>query len=187
MFGERAMTPFFGCEILDHLSLPSLETLLANAMPDTLLSFLRRSSPPLRELVLGDESDFPRLAECLQPVPDLRRLEMWYPTAEAVFAGLAESPTLLPHVNALVLHVTENDISDSFWAVLHRALLARRTGCLLVRITVPGRLPDSKMPSPGIIAAFRALAVDGVQIQLGLTGEIWHVAGDQEMWNHTFA
>ncbi|KAJ7751720.1 hypothetical protein B0H14DRAFT_2980980, partial [Mycena olivaceomarginata] len=114
MFGERAMTPFFGCEILDHLSLPSLETLLANAMPDTLLSFLRRSSPPLQELVLGDESDFPRLAECLQPVPDLRRLEMWYPTAEAVFAGLAESPTLLPHVNALVLHVTENDISDSF-------------------------------------------------------------------------
>jgi hypothetical protein len=116
---------------------------------------------------------------------------MWFPTAEPpaedVFAGLAESPTLLPHLNALVLHVTEDVISDSFWAALHRALLARRAEFQLVQITVPGRLPDSKMPSPDIIVAFRALAVNGVQIQLGLTREIWHGIGRRETWNHTFA
>jgi hypothetical protein len=182
----RGMFPFVDCEILDHLSLPSLESLHAN-MSDNLLLFLRRSSPPLRELVLGNESDFPLLAECLQLVPDLRRLEMWYPTVEAVFAGLAEFPTLLPHVNAIALHITEDDISDSFWTALHRALLARRTGCLVVRITVLERLPDSKMPSPDIIAAFRALAVDGVQIQLGLTREIWPGVANRVTWNHTFA
>ncbi|KAJ7791070.1 hypothetical protein B0H14DRAFT_2936917, partial [Mycena olivaceomarginata] len=185
-FGKRGLSPLFDREILDHLSLPGLETLLVNANPDTLFSFLRRSSPPLRELVLGDESDFPLLIKCFHLVPDLRRLEMWFPTAEAVFAGLAESPTLLPHVNALVLHVTEDDISDSFWAALNRAL-ARRAEFQLVDITVPGRLPDSKMPSPDIIAAFRALAVNGVQIQLGLTRQIWHGVGRRDKWNHTFA
>jgi hypothetical protein len=112
---------------------------------------------------------------------------MWYPTAEVVFAGLAESQTLLSHVNALGLHLTEDDISDSFWAALHRALLARRTGCLLVRITIVGRLPDFKMPSPDIIAALRALALDGVQIQLGFTRESWKSIGDQETWNDIFA
>ncbi|KAJ7302197.1 hypothetical protein DFH08DRAFT_905730 [Mycena albidolilacea] len=179
MFGERATAPSYDFEILDRLSLPGLETLLANAIPDILLSFLRRSSPPLRELVLGKDSYFPLPAECLHLVPAL--------PSEAVFAGLAESPALLPHLNALVLHVTVYVISDSFWAALHRALLARRAEFQLVQITVLGRLPDSKMPSPDLIAAFRALALDGVQIQLGLTREIWHGVGDPETWNHTFA
>jgi hypothetical protein len=40
--------------ILNHLSLPTLETLfLRNVAADDLLSFLRRSSPPLKELILG--------------------------------------------------------------------------------------------------------------------------------------
>jgi hypothetical protein len=114
---------------------------------------------------------------------------MWYPTptAEDVFAGLAESPALLPHLNALVFHVDSAHISDSFWAALHRALLARRTGCLLVRIKVLQRLPDSRMPSPDIIAAFRALAMDGVQIQLGLTRDTWYSIKHRDTWNHTFA
>jgi hypothetical protein len=173
MFGECTMSPFFGCKILNHISLPSLEMLLANAMPNTLLSFLQKSSPPLLELVLGKESDFPPLAECLHLIPDLRQLELWFPTVEALFAGLTESPTLLPHINALVLHVTEDDISDSLWAALNGALLTHRTEFQLVDITVPGRLPDSKMPSPDIIAALRALAVNGVQIQLRLIRPIW--------------
>jgi hypothetical protein len=135
---------------------------------------------------LGNEPDFPLLAECLHLVPDLRRLELWFPTAEAVFSGLAESPALLTHVNALVLHVTEDDISDSFWAALNRAFLTRPAEFQLVDITVPGRLPDSKMPSPDIIAAFRALAVNGVRIQLRLIRPIWDGVADRETWNHTF-
>jgi hypothetical protein len=111
---------------------------------------------------------------------------------EDVFAGLAELPTLVPHLNTLVLNVDEEVIFASFWEALHRALLVRRTGFLLVRITMLEVLSNWRMPPPDIIAAFRAWAMDGIQIQLITrhNPKEWarrgHL-GPWEKWNHTFA
>jgi hypothetical protein len=82
MFGERAVSPDIGDDVLRWLSLPKLEVLPTSLIDSTandsddFLSFLTRSSTPLRELVLGNHMDIVPLTElCL--LPDLRRFEMW--------------------------------------------------------------------------------------------------------------
>ncbi|KAJ7784436.1 hypothetical protein B0H16DRAFT_1709151 [Mycena metata] len=102
-------------KILRHLSLPVLETLCVplNGITFSELSlFLKRSSPPLRHLIIGEEClDFPfsALEEWLRFVPSLLQLELHWvqqPVANDLFAALAETAShLLPHLQNLQLHV----------------------------------------------------------------------------------
>jgi len=194
MFGESGTCPYSEDYVLKHLSLPALETLSLSMdlisyqgrRLDDLVSFLKRSSPPLQELVLGfgcKELDFVGLAECLRLIPTLMRLEAWRPrgrVAEQLFAALAESPSLLPNLHTLTIHLSAPEVaetSDSFWTKLSLALAARRAQFRVFHLKIPVRLPDSWMPAPDITAAFRELAADGAQICIGDIDGIW---------NHTF-
>ncbi|KAJ7862011.1 hypothetical protein B0H14DRAFT_2741110 [Mycena olivaceomarginata] len=166
-------------DLLSHLSLPALETLGSDVSSDNL------SSPPLRELVLGNGWDFGPSAQYLGVSPHLRRLEVWYPQCHSVeqfFVALAESPFLLPRLDTLVMHFDNNQVydpSDSFWEKLNCALVARRTQFQLFHLTVPAGngMPEWKTPAPDMIVAFTELAADGVEIRLSANGGTW---------NHTF-
>ncbi|KAJ7902892.1 hypothetical protein B0H14DRAFT_2667982 [Mycena olivaceomarginata] len=185
MFGEGGTRPTSGQGLLSHLSLHALETLGSDGSSDNLFSFLSRSSPPLRELVLGNGLDFDPSAQYLGILPHLRRLEVWYPRCHSVeqfFVALAEYPFLLPRLDTLVMHFNrdqERNLSDSFWEELNRALVARRTQFQLFHLTVAAGIwvPQWKTPAPDMIAAFTELAADGVEIRLSAKGGTW---------NHTF-
>ncbi|KAJ7896415.1 hypothetical protein B0H14DRAFT_2679306 [Mycena olivaceomarginata] len=81
LFGGDGALPGSANEVLDSLSLPGLKVLVADVRCDILLPFLKRSSPPLQELVFVERLfapyDFLWLDECLQLVPDLRQLKIW--------------------------------------------------------------------------------------------------------------
>ncbi|KAJ7360801.1 hypothetical protein DFH08DRAFT_931128 [Mycena albidolilacea] len=154
MFGEQGRCPSSDHNILDGLSLPGLEALRTTV-----------NSAVLRELVLGHESDFLPLAECLRLAPDLKQFELWETygsLAEELFGALTESASLLPQLSILIINLTDDEdpeISDSFWNAALAALVARR------RLTVP-IVTDSEMPTPDIIAAFRELVTDGMQVHI---------------------
>jgi hypothetical protein len=174
MFGECGTSPLFDYRFLDHLSLPGLKTLFADAVLDSLLSFLRRSSPPLRELVLGNEFNIPLLAECLHLVPDLRRFEMWGSPCglvEDFFAALVQSPSLLPQLRTLGFHLNEmvDDIPISLWTVVLRALTARRTHLQVFHLEVPIAI----IPAAEISAALGELAADGMKICISDSDGEW--------------
>lgn len=106
MSGEEERLPRAGDDILDYLSLPGLEALSISS--DHLLSFLQRSSPPLLELVWGPSVLDSIPLATLRLIPDVRRLEMWWPRYEAVeklLEALAQSLSLLPHLSTLIIHV----------------------------------------------------------------------------------
>jgi hypothetical protein len=133
MFGEQGRCPSLDHNILKSLSLPGLEALSTTVNSGHLLSFLKGSSPALRELVLGHESDFLPLVECLRFAPDLKQFELWETygsLAEELFGALTESASLLPQLSILIINLTndeELEISDSFWNAALGALVARRT------------------------------------------------------------
>ncbi|KAJ7896401.1 hypothetical protein B0H14DRAFT_501188 [Mycena olivaceomarginata] len=184
MFGEYGTSPRFDCRFLDHLSLPGLETLFVHAILERLLPFLQRSSPPLRELVLGDESDMPLLAECLHLVPDLRRFEMWDSLCSLVedfFAALVQCPSLLPQLRTLVFRINEDQMVDdlpiSLWTVALRALTARRTHLQVFHLEAPVGLVSSIIPAAEISAALGELAADGMKIC---------ISGSDGEWKRTY-
>ncbi|KAF8155304.1 hypothetical protein K438DRAFT_1987022 [Mycena galopus ATCC 62051] len=166
-------------KLLDCLSLPVLETLsvpmLEVSLPD-LISFLKRSAPPLQELTLGwayHATPFSPLHECLHLIPRLTQFVMWLPDSQVVaelFAALAESHSLLPHLSRLSIDMSGNwdgskcDIPESAWRALLRALSTRRNR---FRIRLLG--PDITAPPRDVVAAFRELVVEGVQIYIGAT------------------
>ncbi|KAJ7750175.1 hypothetical protein B0H14DRAFT_2982227 [Mycena olivaceomarginata] len=150
-------------KILKHLSLPALETLSLpmRLSDDDLLSFLKRSSPPLQELSIGHGGRCPD--SCL------RRLSL--PVVEGFFDALAESPSLLPNLRSLFVRPTYDTIPDSFWRQLFRAASARRNRG---ERESPNFHP-SEMPTD-IVAKFGNL--DGISISLSATNE--------PEWKHTF-
>ncbi|KAJ7016646.1 hypothetical protein C8F04DRAFT_503527 [Mycena alexandri] len=96
--------------LLRHLTLPSLETLTT---PFTMTSasdfflFLTRSSPPLRKLVIGNGDCRMSCSEWLHLVPSLVYFELFPGEVHVVnelFTTLAESPSLLPHLQTLRIH-----------------------------------------------------------------------------------
>lgn len=98
-----------------------------------MLPFLERLSPPLLDLVLESGQEFGPLAECVRLVPDLMRFELWESPAhvlEEFCEVLAQSPSLLPHLNTLIIYFRAYEginISDSVWGASLRALAARCT------------------------------------------------------------
>jgi hypothetical protein len=182
-FGEINNLPF-NKVVLNCLSLPRLELLSTpltdEEASDDLLSFLKRSSPPLRDLILKLwDSDIGNLHRYLRLVPDLRRLEVWWPEChvmEELFAMLAESPSLVPNLNTLVIYGPES-LSGSFWTALSCTLATRRTQLHIFRLEVPDPLSASEMPAPSHIDAFRELAVGGTRV---------HIKTYLGSWEHAF-
>ncbi|KAJ7896399.1 hypothetical protein B0H14DRAFT_2679288 [Mycena olivaceomarginata] len=177
MFGECGTSPLFDFRFLEHLSLPGLETLFADVISDRLLSFLQRSSPPLQELVLGNEFNIPPMAECLHLVPNLRRFEMWdyrCRLVEEFFAVLVQSPSLLPQLRTLGFHLNEmeDDIPISLWTVVLCGLTARRTHLQVFHLEVPIGITSSMIPAE-ISAALGELAADGMKICISDSDGEW--------------
>ncbi|KAJ6510613.1 hypothetical protein C8R45DRAFT_1207509 [Mycena sanguinolenta] len=178
MCGEPETCPHNGEALLARLSLPKLEALGICTSGGELLAFLQESSPPLLELILSIEHgygsvDFVALARFL---PDLKRLEMWYPRyaeVETLFTVLA-SQSLLPHLHTLVVHLHSHfEHYEPFWPALARALAARRTRIQVFRLTVLDPLPASRMPAPDILAAMQELMSGGIQVSIGAREEPW--------------
>jgi hypothetical protein len=183
VFGELGDFPF-NSVVLNCLSLPGLEV-LSTSLPDEeawddLLSFLKRSSPPLRELTVKfDGLGISNLPQYLRLVPDLRRLEVWCPEChvmEELFAMLAESPSLVPNLNTLDIYDPKS-LSGSFWTALQRTLAAHRTELHVFCLEVPEPLSASEMPAPSHIDAFRELAVGGTRV---------HIKAQFGLWEHAF-
>jgi hypothetical protein len=154
--------PDDGDDILDHLTLPSLEALHIRASAYTLDRFLKRSGPPLRELALDSYfTDSVELREYLHLIPSLERLEMWGPDSRLVaglFAALADSPSLLPNLRSLAIEGDSPRISDDNWRTVARVVTTRR---IQLRVHLYGSL------STDVLASFRKLVADGVQIYIG--------------------
>jgi hypothetical protein len=185
IFGESGAVPDSSIDVLECLSLPGLETLSIslsnrNRTNDRMISFLERSSPPLRELVLGNHLDFVSLSVCLRLMPDLRRFEVWYyptvpGTTEQLFAALAEFPSLLPRLSTLVIRLGQKrDISESFWTVLSRALASRCIQLMAFHLMVPSRLPVSEIPAQ-VIATFGEVVMGGTEVRISATQERWNL------------
>jgi hypothetical protein len=190
LFGGDGALPGSANEVLDSLSLPGLEVLVAGVRCDILLPFLKRSSPPLQELVFVERLfapyNFLWLDECLQLVPDLRQLKIWVAqrhVVEALFVALAECPSLLPQLSSLDLHFNawQPLFPGSFWTAALRALTTRRTQFQLVHLNLPDRLLPSKILPPDTVAAFKELVADGMKICIADS------RGESDgKWKHTF-
>ncbi|KAJ6558237.1 hypothetical protein B0H19DRAFT_1376710 [Mycena capillaripes] len=175
IFGEHGKPHPSDDDILNCLSLPRLEALsvtMWSVSGHSLLSFLKRSLPPLRELVLGQwHLDFIRLAECLRLVPALAHLEIWglgSPFLNELFAALAESSSpIIPNLRNLTIQRCSPDIPDSCWKTLLRALVHRRTELQIVHIDMS---VWAVKPMPDILAAFAELVADGMQVYIGTAG-----------------
>ncbi|KAF7328735.1 hypothetical protein MVEN_02502200 [Mycena venus] len=172
MFGRDAGYPDSDDNILNFLSLPTLEALSVSFRQlhiADLVSFLERSSPPLQVLIAGEglgSSDFIKLHRCLTLVPTVTCFEIWWPDPNIVvdlFTALADSASLLPNLRYLTIHhVDESNILDSSCETLIRALSARRTELQVVRIIF-----DDRPPPVDLLDALRKLVADGMEIYIG--------------------
>jgi hypothetical protein len=169
MFGNHEHYPDIDKGILKCLSLPALEALSVSVALGDLWSFLKRSSPPLQELVLGlPNHDSIRLHQSLHLIPSLARFKIWVPDAQAVvalFVALADSPSLLPKLQRLVVRTmprhpppTSPYISQFSWPTLLRVLSTRRFQFHISSVTEP---------PVDVLAALRELAADGIKIYIG--------------------
>ncbi|KAJ6510560.1 hypothetical protein C8R45DRAFT_964505 [Mycena sanguinolenta] len=182
-FGEPDGCPRGGLDII--MSLPKLETLSMELTSGALLPFLKESSPPLLELIIGEAGDlgYNELAQCLRFVPNLRRLEMWFPrycVVENFMAALAGSLSLLPHLRTLRFSLDELDDEDAeitplFWTTLARALAARRIQLQTFGFTGFRRSLASEMPTPDTIATLRGLAANGMQVCIWDSFKTWNI------------
>ncbi|KAJ7457906.1 hypothetical protein B0H11DRAFT_202804 [Mycena galericulata] len=183
MFGEDGTIPDSDDGILTRLSIPRLEALSLSMRVISfadVLSFLKRSSPPLRQLALASRVDsnerVDQLFECLRLVPALTHFDLWWPMTrlEEIFAALAESPPhLLPNLRSLIIRLYAHATLSGFdWETLLRALTARRTQLQTVHIkydAIPLAYISSaySKPAPNIVAALEALVADGLEIYIG--------------------
>ncbi|KAJ7678768.1 hypothetical protein B0H17DRAFT_1182293 [Mycena rosella] len=165
-------------DILNYLSLPALETLdlpMSHISLQDAVRFLKRSSPPLQKLVLGGifyddwEFNFICLDECLRLVPTLTHLELCVRDVDTtpMFASLAESPSLVPHLRRLKLQCHQQVVSEPLYSAVVRALSVRRDQIICFTYM---RLHDAGLASPEpdahICEAFCQFAADGMEIHL---------------------
>ncbi|KAJ7457909.1 hypothetical protein B0H11DRAFT_2319466 [Mycena galericulata] len=177
MFGTDGEFPDSNDDILTRLSIPRLEALSLSMHPISfadVLSFLKRSSPPLQQLVLLDGVDpdeLNQLVECLRLVPSLTHFDLWWSMSRVddIFAALAESPPhLLPNLRSLIFRLYEHGTPSESWETLLRALTARRTQLQSVHIKYVGVSAEYfKKPAPNILAALEELIADGMEIYIG--------------------
>ncbi|KAJ7242388.1 hypothetical protein B0H12DRAFT_1236782 [Mycena haematopus] len=157
--------------LLSRLSLPALKTL---SLPMSCLSagdflrFMKRSTPPLQDLVMGWDyhvTDSIGLRECLDLIPSLARFDLRRPNAlimADLSAALADSPSLLPNLCSLTIQTFDRTlISDSSWRMLARAVSNRR-----IQFHVLGRFYPSLALPEDVLAAFQELVGDGIEIHI---------------------
>ncbi|KAJ7748740.1 hypothetical protein DFH07DRAFT_829656 [Mycena maculata] len=176
MFGGQLHDVQGTGEIIKCFSLPYLQTLrlsiTAFAAHD-LTRFLRRSSPPIQELIIagcGDFSDFsPGLEEFFRLVPSLAQLELWGTEGQFVgdlFYAFAESPThILPNLRSLTIHLYSNPMRPALWTTLLTALSGRRSQ--LTYFKMVQQMPWALDPEPSVYGALRQLVVGGMEIYIG--------------------
>ncbi|KAJ7896248.1 hypothetical protein B0H14DRAFT_3124960 [Mycena olivaceomarginata] len=131
--------------ILDNFTLPSLEAIDIRAFYYPLDRFLKRSAPPLREMVLRSHpKNSDKLCEYLHLILSLERLEIWWPVSGLVarlFAALADS-SMLPNLRSMaVFPMTAGE--TSFFRVIY---------------------PYTSL-STDVLASFGELVADGVHIR----------------------
>ncbi|KAJ7453659.1 hypothetical protein B0H11DRAFT_271633 [Mycena galericulata] len=142
--------------ILKYLTIPCLETLSLSTWDviffDDLLAFVKRSSPPLQELVLGPGSG-QQLVECLHLLPTLTHLDIWWPRTggeEELFFTVR----LLPNLRSWTIRLRRDElIFDTAWEALLHTLTARRTQIQNVHIMFRNTSPHTKPPAH-ILAGF---------------------------------
>ncbi|KAJ7896385.1 hypothetical protein B0H14DRAFT_3612445 [Mycena olivaceomarginata] len=131
---------------------------------DGLIAHLKRSLQPLQELSLdiSASTDIP-LREYLDLIPTILRLTLWCPNsylAADLFAALANPPSLLPNLCSLTIHVSGRasaTFDSSAWWMLLRMVSSRH---IQLHILV-------KSPSSDVLAAFRELVADSVEVYIG--------------------
>ncbi|KAJ7464801.1 hypothetical protein B0H11DRAFT_2285063 [Mycena galericulata] len=171
-FGNGTDNPQSDDRILMRLTTPRLESLSVSVLGisgDDLLSFLERSSPPLRELVLGDaldSDDFEGLNESLRLVPTLARLELrsWPVTRRLDELVPASLPGLLPDLRSLTIGFYLPE--PLWWETLLRVLTARRAQIQIVFIEFGGEVSSCKIAA-NILAGFKELVAGGMKIHIG--------------------
>ncbi|KAJ7646058.1 hypothetical protein DFH06DRAFT_1476633 [Mycena polygramma] len=172
MFGSSTQCPVNLDGILKHLSLPALEAMVlpfTSVLSNDFLAFLRCSSPPLQEIILGDPLKFICLPETLRLIPTLARLEMWGTTSRVILElsiVLTNPLLLLPNLHTLVLHLNYSfhlpPIPYSSWAGLLRMLSTRRMSLRTFHVHLSG----SPKPPADILEAFTELEANGMQIYI---------------------
>ncbi|KAJ7512856.1 hypothetical protein B0H11DRAFT_2213409 [Mycena galericulata] len=161
--GKDTTDPDSDDRVLRCLTLPQLEALSLSMYEislDDLSSFLTRSSPPLRELVLGpgfsnqDFSDSHGLDQFLRLMPTLTHFEVSWPRScepKELYAALAQSSPFrfLPALHSLIVkfYLRVGHVPMFSWEQLLYALTAR--------------------PTANILAEFRELAAEGMDIHIG--------------------
>ncbi|KAJ7482837.1 hypothetical protein B0H11DRAFT_1207541 [Mycena galericulata] len=163
--------------ILQYLTLPSLERLTisnCNIEFEDLLTFFRRSSPPLQSLCMVVPSAYFRgeyspSKEFLRLIPGITDLHL-------TFYGIGNSPAslravcspLLPDLRSLTIRVGRPQYEDvlsalSAWRTASHS--PKKSFKLMWRHEQHPTV--SLKPSPDVITAFRQLMEDGMQIHVG--------------------
>jgi len=159
--------------ILRHLTLPAVRTL---ALPVTDISatdvslFLKRSSPPLQKLVLGNGCrHFRDLEAWLRLVPSVAHFELGpdqnSTLVEDLLSALTDSPHLLPNLCSLKVLFNFRPWYEPLYQKVFRALLARCTQLVHVEIRA-AHVVQSRI-DPDIHAGLRKLAAQGIRIYIG--------------------
>ncbi|KAJ7757689.1 hypothetical protein DFH07DRAFT_457413 [Mycena maculata] len=178
MFGRSSDNLVSEDGILKYLTLPGLQVLflsMSDISGNDLISFLERSSPPLRDLTIGEGCrylDFPLLEQCLRLLTTLTHLEFYGPYVDLVqglYATLVDSPSsVFPRLHSLCIPYHNGCIAKSAWVALQRALSLRRTHFASVNIIFSA---DCSYTPSGLnaelCAAFGQLAEDGMEIHIG--------------------
>ncbi|KAJ7682345.1 hypothetical protein DFH06DRAFT_292729 [Mycena polygramma] len=176
-FGEPTERPSGDASVLKFLTLPALQT-LDGVFDHNLLSFLERSSPPLKEWVIAygfRGENLAQLLKCLGLVLSLEVFEVWRSGSDLLnqlLAALA-NPSLVPDlqtvriVNAYKSGAVVALGPDSYWKTLLR-VLASRPKIRIVHVEMDEHAEF--IPSADILTAFRELMMGGLQIYIGIVG-----------------
>ncbi|KAJ7641586.1 hypothetical protein FB45DRAFT_900569 [Roridomyces roridus] len=157
----------FGEGTLKYLTAPRLEFLSISGVEEpSILSFLQRSSSPLKEVIIEYGPSPPQTVfiDFLSLLPSVTRLKIGHlEEAQSFFDFLADTGSgALPSLQSLELHHM-GDWSD--WSLVLRALSARRPGLRSVNLSHYSRpLAVPWSLDAQIRAEFSQLAADGMEI-----------------------
>ncbi|KAJ7678805.1 hypothetical protein B0H17DRAFT_100981 [Mycena rosella] len=161
--------------ILRHITLPDLQTLfisLQDIQLQDLLQFLRRSSPPLQQIIVGDAAGLvdwtlEDLEECLPLLSTLTDFECLKPQnalPSHLLTILATSSHLLPNLSTLTLQLLYPP-AQLLYEQLFSALRARRKQLHVVWIS--WRSKAEARPREDVTVQLRQLVADGMSIHVG--------------------
>ncbi|KAJ7649908.1 hypothetical protein FB45DRAFT_858851 [Roridomyces roridus] len=168
------LTHFDGFEVF-NFSAPRLETLHVSTwalLDDTLISFLRQSSPPLLKLNLYGSSDVGSLDESMSLIPHLMHLESLFLGSAFVvelLEFLAHNLHMVPNLQTFQMEDIYTDYDNGpigILAPLAGILSARRGILRKVRLTMTGA-SAVETPPDDIAAILRQFLADGVDIHVG--------------------